>query len=62
MTRAQPHPRAGSTDLHDAALLTLRRTYGEIVRLLGHNDPLTVRIWEAIAAEERHVGSNGHDE
>ena len=49
MSREQPKP--ASPDLHAAAVLLLRRTYGEVVRLLGHEDPITVRLWETIAAE-----------
>jgi hypothetical protein len=53
VTRAQPHPRAESTDLQAAALILIRRTYSEAVRMLGHTDPIAVRLWELIAAEER---------
>ncbi len=53
MTRALPHPRAETADLRAAALLLIRRTYGEAVRMLGHADPIVVRLWELIAAEER---------
>jgi hypothetical protein len=53
--REAPHPRSESTDLRAAALLLLRRTYSEAVRMLGHTDPIAVRLWELIAAEERHL-------
>jgi hypothetical protein len=53
--REAPHPRSESTDLRAAALLAVRRVYGELVRLLGHEDQLTVRVWEAIGAEKARV-------
>jgi len=46
-----PEQRTDSVDLEAAALLLVRRTHGELVRMVGHEHPLTVRIWEAIAAE-----------
>jgi hypothetical protein len=55
VSRQQPHPRAGTTDLRAVALLAVRRVYGELVRLLGHEDQLTVRVWEAIGAEKARV-------
>ena len=55
MSRQRPHPRAGTTDLRAVALLAVRRVYGELVRLLGFDDPLTIRVWEAIATEKASV-------
>ena len=51
MTRE--HPRAATTDLEAAALLLVRRTYGEAVRMLGHDHSITVRLWELIAEAEK---------
>jgi hypothetical protein len=45
------HPRADSVDLEAAALLLVRRVYGEAVRMLGHGHPISVRLWELISAE-----------
>ena len=55
MTRAPPRPRAGTADLRAAAVLLVRRTYGEVVRMLGHTDPIAVALWALISAEERHL-------
>jgi hypothetical protein len=55
VTRALPHPRALTTDLRAAALLLIRRTYSEAVRMLGHTDPIAVALWELGSAEERHL-------
>jgi hypothetical protein len=35
-------------------MLLIRRTYGEAVRMLGHDHPIAVALWELIASEERH--------
>jgi len=51
VTRELHHPRAGSVDLEAAALLQVRRVYGEAVRMLGHDHRIAVRLWELIAAE-----------
>jgi hypothetical protein len=47
------HPRSETTDLRSAALLLVKRMHRDLVRMIGHADPLTVRIWEAIAEAER---------
>ena len=39
-------------------MLLVRRCYGELVRLLGHDDPLPVRVWEAIAEAEKRSRGN----
>jgi hypothetical protein len=41
--------------LRAVALLAVQRVYGELVRLLGFDDPLTIRVWEAIATEKASV-------
>ena len=46
------HPRSTSTDLEAAAVLLIRRTYSEAVRMLGHTHPIAIDLWAAIARAE----------
>ena len=57
MTREFHHPRSESTDLEAAAVLLIRRSYGEVVRMVGHSHPIAVRLWELISAEAGRPGS-----
>ena len=58
------HPRADSVDLEAAALLLVRRVYGEAVRMLGHDHRIAVRLWGLVSAEtgRPRVGSRAEGE